>query len=394
MARSSATSGNSVSDTARDSTITLGVEEEFFLVDPQTRDLVANPEPAIFDACERASGPHKVVREFLRSQIETNTRVCASMADLRSALAETRRLVVEAAEQHGTAAMATATHPFADWRIQVPTARERYQRFAITYQESVRRFLVGGMHIHAGFGDADARIKVMTALRRHLPLLLALSTSSAFSAGRETGFKSSRLNLVGALPRTNLPPPLHSSAEYDLLVEDYRHLQFIDDGSELWWDMRPSARYPTIELRICDICTRMEDALAIAALYACLIARLLREGESSWPAEPPTELIAENRWIASRYGVLAFFGDMTAGGRVDIDDYAARLVDDLATDARALGCEAELQRVGAIIREGTAADRQIDLFRLRKLEGDDDAAALRAVVDLAIAETREGLFAR
>ena len=385
---------SSVSNKAGESTITLGVEEEFFLVDPQTGDLVANPKAAIFDACEGASGPHKVVREFLRSQIETNTRVCAGMAELRGALGETRRLVVEAAEQHGTAVMATATHPFADWRIQVPTARERYQRFAVTYQESVRRFLVGGMHIHAGFGDADSRIKVMTALRRYLPLLLALSTSSAFSAGRETGFKSSRLNLVGALPRTNLPPPLHSRAEYDLLVEDYRHLQFIEDGSELWWDLRPSARYPTIELRICDICTRMEDALAIAALYACLIARLLRQGEDAWPAEPPTELIAENRWIASRYGVLAFFGDMTAGGRVDIDDYAARLVDDLAIDAAALGCEAELQRVSAIIREGTAADRQIDLFRLRKLEGDEDAEALRAVVDLAIAETREGLFAR
>ena len=226
----------------------------------------------------------------------------------------------------------------------------------------------------------------MTALRRHLPLLLALSTSSAFSSGRETGFKSSRLNLIGALPRTNLPPPLHSVRDYELLVDNFRQLDFIQDGSELWWDIRPSARYPTIELRICDVCPRLDEAVAIAALYACLISYLLRS--TALPSEPPTELIAENRWLASRYGVLAFFGNMTAGGRQDIDEYAERLLGELQEDAERLDCEAELNRVRSIIREGAAADRQIDLFRLRKLEGDDDATALRAVVDQGIAETR------
>ena len=382
--------------TAADSpeAITLGVEEEFFLVDPGSRDLLASPDEAIFDACEAAAGPHKVVREFLRSQIETNTRVCRSVAELRQALVETRRLVVDAAAANGAAVMAAATHPFAHWHAQAPTARERYARFAVTYQESVRRFLVGGMHIHAGFGDEDSRIRVMTALRGHLPLLLALSTSSPFNAGRETGFKSYRLNLIGALPRTNLPPPLRSRAEYDALVERYRALDFIDDGSELWWDIRPSARYPTIELRICDVCTSMEDALGIAALYSCLIRSLLRQDAAGGlPPEPPTELIAENRWLASRYGVLAFFGDTAGGGRVDIDDYAGHLVDSLAADAAALGCEAELARVQAIVREGTGGDRQLDHFRLRRLEGDDDAAALRAVVDLIVADTRAGLTA-
>ncbi len=371
------------------SSITLGVEEEFFLVDPESRDLIAEPAEAIFAACERAKGPHKVVPEFLRSQIETNTRVCKSIADLREALGETRRLVVDAAEEHGAAVLATATHPFADWQMQVPTARERYRRFAVTYQESVRRFLVAGMHVHAGFGDAESRVRVMTALRRHLPLLLALSTSSAFSSGRETGFKSSRLNLIGALPRTNLPPPLHSVRDYELLVDNFRQLDFIQDGSELWWDIRPSARYPTIELRICDVCPRLDEAVAIAALYACLISYLLRS--TALPSEPPTELIAENRWLASRYGVLAFFGNMTAGGRQDIDEYAERLLGELQEDAERLDCEAELNRVRSIIREGAAADRQIDLFRLRKLEGDDDATALRAVVDQGIAETRSAV---
>ena len=142
-------------DTADGLAITLGVEEEFFLVDPETRDLLADPDEGIFETCERTSGPHKVVHEFLRSQIETNTRVCHSVAELREALRETRGLVIEAAERHGARMMAASTHPFASWREQAPTPGERYRRFATTYQETVRRALVSGMHIHAGFGDDD-----------------------------------------------------------------------------------------------------------------------------------------------------------------------------------------------------------------------------------------------
>ena len=372
--------------------ITLGVEEEFFLVDPDTRDLVVDPPAAIFEACEKNAGAHKVVREFLRSQIETNTRVCGSVAELGEALKETRRVVVEAAEAHGLRALATSTHPFGAWQAQATTPQDRYRRFAVTFQESVRRFLVAGIHIHAGFGDAELRLRVMTALRRYLPLLHALSASSPFNAGRETGFKSYRLNLIGALPRTSLPPHLRSREEYDELVKSYQALDFIGDGSELWWDIRPSTRFPTIELRICDACTRMEDALCVAALYACLIRKLSRDcAVGALPPEPPTELIAENRWLASRYGVLAFLADNHFGGRVDIDDIVAALVQDLLEDARALDCEAEIRRAMAIVREGTGADRQIDLYRLRRLEGDSEPEALCVVVDAAIAETRQGL---
>ncbi len=160
--------------------ITLGVEEEFFLVDPHSRDLISNPDPAIFETCRAARGPHNVAHEFLRSQLETSTRVCGSVAEVRAALNETRAIVVDAAERHGARAMAASMHPFADWRAQAPTAKQRYERFAITYQESVRRLIVGGMHVHAGFGDADSRIRVMTAMRRYLPALLpSLMNSSA-----------------------------------------------------------------------------------------------------------------------------------------------------------------------------------------------------------------------
>ena len=370
---------------------TFGVEEEFFLVDPESRDLLVDPDPGIFAACEETCGPHKVVRELLRTQVETNTRICDSVADVRTALRETRRVVVEAAEKHGAAVMAASTHPFAAWRAQAITPKDRYERFALAFQEAVRRFLIGGMHIHAGFGSPDSRIRVMTAIRRYLPLLHALSASSPFNAGHDTGFKSFRLNLVGNLPRTSLPGPLWSRAAYDELLASYRSMEFVNDGSELWWDIRPSHAYPTIELRICDICTRLEDAVAIVALYASLIRRLLRQDQDgALPPEPPTEIIAENRWLAQRYGVVAFFGDTArGGGRVDIEDYAAELVEELAGDARALGCENEIRRALTIIREGAGADRQLDLFRLRRLEGDTEEEALRRVVDLVLAETRE-----
>ena len=376
-----------------DLAITLGIEEEFFLVDPDSGNLLADPDPAIFDTCEKACGPHKVTREFLRSQIETNTRVCGSVAELREALRETRRIVVEAADQHGVNVMAASTHPFASWKEQAPTPRERYARFATTFQDNVRRFLIGGMHVHAGFGDPDSRIRIMTAIRRYLPLLHALSTSSPFSAGRETGFKSWRLSLVGGLPRTGLPAPLRSRTEYDRLVGEYQRMKFLDDGSELWWDIRPSHAFPTVELRICDVCTHIEDAVCIAALFASLVRLLMRwDRRGDLPREPLTEIIAENRWVAQRYGVLGFFGNAAReGGRADIHDLVADLVDQVASDARALGCEAETRHALSIIREGTSADRQVDLFRLRRLEGDTDEEALHRVVDLLVAETREGI---
>ena len=376
----------------RDVDITFGIEEEFWLVDPDSRDIIADPDTGIFDWCERNRGPHGFVHELLRSQIETNTRVCESVADLRGALKETRRIVAEAASRHGAAIMAASTHPFAAWESQMTTPKERYERLTTTLQESARRLLVSGMHIHAGFGDADSRIRVMTAMRRYLPLLHAISTSSPFIAGRETGYKSYRLTIMGALPRTGLPGPMWSRAEFDQLVAEYQRMKLIGDGSELWWDIRPSVRFPTIELRICDLCPRVDDAMCIAALYASLIRRLSRlDREGELPAEPPTEIIAENRWLAQRYGVLGFHGDTRAGGRKDIEDSTAELVEELAADAAALGCERELQHALAIIREGTGADRQIDLFRLRRVEGDTAAQALRAVVDLVIEETTEGI---
>lgn len=377
---------------SEDLDITFGVEEEFFLVDPETRDLVPEPDQAIFQECARQAGEHRVAPEFLRSQLETATAVCRSIAEVRKALARTRSAVVNAAESHGTRAIAASIHPFAAWSTQVVSAGRRYAEFAVTYQEAVRRLIIGGMHVHVGFGDNDTRIRVMTALRRYLPLLHALSGSSPFHGGRETGFKSYRMTIFGTLPRTGVPRPLQSWQEFDALIREYRRMHLIENAGELWWDIRPSHVYPTVEMRICDVCPRAEEAIAITALYGCLVRNLWRRDISgTLPPDHPTEIISENRWLAQRYGVLSFFGNSDGGGRMDIDDFAHDLVRDLADDARALDCEAELQHVLEIVRTGSGADRQVDLFRLRRLEGASHDEALTDVVDLIIRETKESL---
>ena len=379
-------------DVDMDSTVTLGIEEEFFLIDPDSGDLLRDPDPRIFAAGADSAGPHGVVHEFLRAQIETNTEVCDSITSLREALKATRRLVVGAARKYGAGVMAASTHPFAAWESQLPTANQRYEDFAVIFQETVRRLVVNGMHVHAGFGDPDSRIRVMTALRRYLPLLNALSGSSPFNGGRESGFKCGRLNLFEALPRTSIPGPLHSRADFDALIAEYQRLAFIGDSSEIWWDIRPSNKFPTVELRICDVCPRMEDALCIAAIYACLVRMLLRQCRAgTLPDEPPTEIIVENKWLAQRYGMLAFLGDTRKGGRIDIAEEIEALVEELTEDARALGCEGELRHSLAIVREGASADEQLDLYRLRRLEGASEQEALRAVVDLMVEQTAAGL---
>ncbi len=369
--------------------ITLGIEEELMIVDPRSRDVVADPDEGIMARAVELAGEHKVVSEFMRSQIETNSRVCGSVAEVRQSLKETRRCAIEAAREHGARVIASSTHPWARWQEQQVTQKERYQRAEIDFQDTVRQFFIGGMHIHAGFGDDDRRIAVMHALRGYLALFLVLSCSSPFHGGRLTGLKSYRQMAIGALPRTGTPPAMRTRADYDAVVARYEAIRAIEDGSELRWDIRPSASYATIELRICDICPRIEDAVAIAALYACLIRNMnarLDAGERL--QEAPTESVDEGRWIAQRYGTFAFLPRPDGkDGRIDVAELAGELVAALRDDARALGCESALARVEHIVALGNSADRQEDVYRQAMLDGADSAEALRAVVDSVIAET-------
>ncbi len=372
--------------------ITLGIEEELMIVDPGSRDVVPEPDGQVLVQASEQAGENKVVSEFLRSQVETNSRVCASIAEVEQSLRETRRCVIDAARAHGARIIASSTHPWARWQDQKVTEKERYQRAEILMQDSVRQFFIGGMHIHAGFGDDDRRIEVMHALRGYLAVFLVLSCSSPFHGGRLTGLKSYRQMAITALPRTGTPPAMRSRSDYDTVLERYLAIEAVEDGSELRWDIRPSASYPTIELRICDICPRIEDAVSIAALYACLIRHLDARLESGERLESiPPESIEEGRWLAQRYGTFAFLPHWNgAGGRIDVEDLVIELVDMLRDDADALGCEAALARIPRIISEGNSADRQEDVYRQAILDGADNREALQKVVDLVIAETEPG----
>lgn len=371
---------------------TIGVEEEFFLVDPDTRDLIAQPTEAIFEACERNAGPHRIVHEFLNAQIETNTKVCTSIAELRDALNETRRIVLNAAHEHNASVIAASMHPFAKWQEQSPTPKERYEEFEMRMQDAVRRLLVSGMHIHIGFGDENQRIRIMSALRNYMPLFCVLSASSPIVEGRQTGFRSFRLNFFSGLPRTGIPPNMNNWSDYEEVIEEMRSLDFIQDGTEVWWDIRPSAKYPTIELRICDTCSLVEDAVALAALYLCLIHHLCTLDETGdLPSLQSRQLIEENRWQAQRYGILAFLADPTTNERRLVGDIADDLLCALKTSAEVCDCVSDLALIESILARGTSADRQFDTMKLAELDGASEQESLRKVVDLLIAETKFGV---
>ncbi len=373
------------------SEITLGIEEEFFLVDRETLDLVVDPDPRLLKAFSELDGMCRAVPELLRSQIELNSLVCHSVAEAREAIVAIRRSVLDLTDQYGIGLMASSTHPFAAWETQAVTPRDRYREFAVMYQSVIRQLLASGMHVHAGFGTPDERVQVMTAMRSYLPLFLTLSGSSPFSGGHVTGFKSSRMNLMAALPRSGMPPVLSSWADYDRIVDNYRRLDFVRDGSEIWWDLRPSVKFPTLELRIADVCPDIDDGMSIVALYTCLVRHLLDAVRTGpLPVDPPPEIIQQNRWLAQRYGVVAFLADFESGTRVDLVDYVDELLDMLSADAAALDCQKEVAHVRNIIREGSSADRQLDHFRLCRLDGAGVEEALRSVAQLIVSETRRG----
>lgn len=375
-----------------DLNITLGIEEEYFLVDAKSRELVSDPNPEILQYCKDNRGEHNFVPELLRAQIEANSRVCEDFADVRPSIVEMRRTVQKAAQKYGANIFASSLHPTSSWNEQLITRGERYERLTSALQHSSRQLIVGGMHVHAGFDDENRRIWVMTSLRRYLPILLALSTSSPLSEGKLTGFKSYRLNMIGNLPRTGIPAAMASMLQFERLLAEYQQMHFVDDASEIWWDIRPSHSYPTIELRICDVCPRIDDAMCIIAMFTCLIRALIRLHEKgALPPEPRLEVINANKWLAQRYGVFALLGDTRDGGMIDIVDAVERVIVMVAKEAQILGCEEDIQHAHNILRDGSSADRQIDHFLLRKVEGDSVGDALKSTVDEIVKESTEGV---
>jgi carboxylate-amine ligase len=371
--------------------LTIGMEEEYFVVDRVTRDLVPDLPEELKGAL--ASPPRGATSpEFIRSQIEIGTPVSADISELTEHLRVMRRFVSDVVSEHGMAIISSSTHPFAMWDEQQPTDKERYRLLEQALQGVVRRLLICGMHVHVEIGDRDLRIDLMNQVSYFLPHILALSGSSPFWHGTDTGLKSYRPAVFRALPRTGIPDEFNDWAEYQRHVDVLVGTGVIEDSTKLWWDIRPSARYPTLEMRSSDICTRYEDAITIAALYQALLAMLYdrRMSNQRWRIYSRM-LIAENNWRAQRYGVDESLIDFGRGELVPMTLLAEEMVELVGEQAASLGSLDEVRRVRDITAHGTSADRQRRVFNDAIAGGAEQADALRSVVDHLIDETMEGL---
>ena len=370
---------------------TIGIEEEYLLVDRETRGLVIDPPQTLMQEAEEKCGA-QVTSELLRSQIEIGTKVCNNIQEAHEDLARLRRSVIEVANRHGLAPIAASTHPFSRWTEQKHTRKERYDELTHEMQGAARRLVICGMHVHVGIGDDEMRIDLMNQLSYFLPHLLALSCSSPFWLGEDTGLKSYRLTIFDALPRTGLPERFASFAEYQRHVGIMTDGGLIEDATRIWWDLRPSARFPTLETRIMDVCTRLEDTVALASLLMCILRMLyrLRTRNQRWRIYTPM-LIRENRWRAMRYSFDEGLIDLAKGEVVPFEDLLDELCSLVAEDAHALGCEKEISGVRHILTRGTSAHRQLKDYDLERASGASIEDSLKSVVDTLIVDTAAGL---
>ena len=365
----------------------IGIEEEYLLVHPDTGALIER-QPA--GLVERIADLQYglVSRELFSSQIEIGTGVCTDIQHLRADLGLMRIAVAEAAAEYGLAPIAASSHPFARWLQQHHTEGPRYQQIAEDLQGLTRRLVISGMHVHVGIDDPDLRIDLMEQVTYFLPHLLALSTSSPFWEGRNTGLKSYRTAVFRELPRTGLPEKFDSWSDFRRHVDVLVGAGIIEDSSKIWWDIRPSERYPTVEMRVTDLPTKMEDAVAIAATYVCLLRMLwrLRTQNRRWRSYA-NFLVAENLWRAERYGVNDRLIDFGKGALVPFGELVSELVELVRADAEALNCVAEVEHARTICERGTSADRQLAVYRSAIEAGATEDEALKAVVDALVADT-------
>ena len=368
----------------------VGIEEEYLLVNLDSRDVDENPPVPLLAECTRRSGG-QVNPRFLRCQLEASTRPCASVGEARADLARLRAIIAQVAAGHGRAPIAASTHPFAKSTRQITTEREQYFALANEMQGAARRLMVCGMHVHVGIDDDDLRVDIMNQLSYFVPHLLALSCSSPFWEGERTGLMSFRMTLFNSLPRTGLPERFASFAELrrnlDMLIRN----GVIEDAGKMWWDVRPNPHHPALEVRVMDSCTSIDDAACLAALIVSLARRLyrLKLENRTWRLYP-NMLIAENRWRAMRYGVEGELLDLAHGQLIAFAQLVKELTELVREDAAELGCLRELEHLQVLLERGTSAHRQIRTYDQARAAGASGREALQAVVDFLIKETKAG----
>lgn len=362
--------------------LTLGIEEEYQIIDPETRELRSY-------ITEILSGDHLVLEEVKpelhQSMVEIGTKVCSTPAEVRAELVRLRRHVMELASKKGLVIAAAGTHPFSSWLTQEITPLERYMGVRQDLADLAQQLLIFGTHVHIGIEDRDFLIDAMNVARYFVPHVLTLSTSSPFWMGRDTGLKSYRSIIFRNFPRTGIPPVLESGTAYAALVDTLVRTGCVPNASKIWWDVRPNHSYPTLEFRVCDVCTRVDEAVCVAAILQAIVAKLwkLRRDNMTFRVYP-TALIEENKWRAVRYGLdgrLVDLGkDQELPARALVRELLEWFVDDVLDE---LGSRKEVEYAFTILDQGTSADRQIARFR--------QTGDLKAVVDSLIAETADGV---
>ncbi len=377
--------------------LTMGVEEEYQIIDPESRNLHAYISEFLSQDQQR-DVKLDLKPELMQSQVEVGSRVCRNIKEVRQEVVRLRRSIIDLADENGVQIAAASTHPFARWDEQSITEGVRYKELMDDMQGVAQRLLIFGMHVHVGFGkeeeNKDLMIDIMNQARYFIPHLLALSTSSPFWHGRNSGLKSYRSVVFESLPRTGIPHSFKSWGEfrnYEKTLSKVGAFGKEDTSAKIWWDIRPHPIFDTLEFRITDICTKVDECICIAALFQAICAKLvkLRRQNLSWRDYRHMH-ISENKWRAVRYGIhgeLIDFGINESVAFHFLMEELLELLDDVVDE---LGSRKEVEYVRTILREGTSADRQLAIYR--KNGGNDNREeALKAVVDNVVAETREGL---
>jgi carboxylate-amine ligase len=367
-------------DLGRD--LTIGIEQEFQIID-SNGELTHHIDTLLL--ATRPQFGEDVKAEMLQSVVEIGTQICSNIGEARSELVRLRGGLVEILAGDGLRLASAGTHPFSHWQDQRVTEAERYKLLEDEMQDLVRELLIFGTHVHVGIPEPELRIDIMNEARYFLPHLLALSTSSPFWLGRKTGLKSYRSVVWSRFPRSGIPPELTSYGELEELVQLLVKTNCIDDGKKVWWDLRPHYIYPTLEFRVCDAVTKIEEALCLAALSQAICAKLLKlRRDNLGFRRYSSHLIAENKWRALRHGVSGHLIDFGRQAEVPMAHLVSELLEFLDDVVDELGCRSEVAYAETIVREGTSADRQLATF--------DATGSLHAVVDSIAAETVEGLF--
>lgn len=362
---------------------TLGVEEEFQIIDPETRELRSHMHQII-------EGGTKILKEQVKAEmhesvVEVGTGICKNVQEAREEVTHLRRVLSEVAIQNGMRIGASGAHPFSLWQDQTITAHPRYEQIVDELKDVARGNLIFGLHVHVGIPSREVGLQLMNAARYFLPHVFALSSNSPFWEGRNTGFKSYRTKVFDKFPRTGIPDYFGSAADYDDYIKLLVKTNCIDNGKKIWWDIRLHPFFETVEWRVCDITMRVDETIAITAVIQAIMVKLYKLMQSNLTFRMYSRaLINENKWRASRYGIegkLIDFGKQVELPAKDLIIELLAFIDDVVDE---LGSRNEINYIYKILAEGTGADRQLAVFN--QTGGD-----LKAVVDYIISETHVGL---